>query len=399
MVSLKTLVRKESLRKDGKCRIEFLVYVDREKRRVSTGKSVEPRFWDKRNECVTKKAPDADEINKFLAEKVLMYKKFANKKEALEESVTIEEIIALLKGEEIKSAPEEKKKDLLIGDAFDNYIALNELRAGTIHNYRTTKAVICDFAKKEYKSESMQVVDFTFLEKLKKHLREKRRKPNNTNTVAKRLKIFRTIVRYSMKCGYRIENPFVDYAIENGEHRQVALTPVEYDRFYRTPLPKDACESMRTAKDIFIFSCETGLRYSDVMDLKKNDIDETAWELFKLQVKTGKPVFVPLSKKARSILIKHRNKRPESERIFPYVPNQLLNRNLKELAAIARIEKNVTSHVARHTFGTQLGGTGTVSAFALSNLMGHSDIKMTQRYVNLGKEALRETMEKAWAKI
>lgn len=66
------------------------------------------------------------------------------------------------------------------------------------------------------------------------------------------------------------------------------------------------------------------------------------------------------------------------------------------LAKIARIEKNLTSHVARHTFGTNLGASGKMSSFLICEAMGHKDIGMSQRYINISKSELREAMKRVW---
>lgn len=73
-----------------------------------------------------------------------------------------------------------------------------------------------------------------------------------------------------------------------------------------------------------------------------------------------------------------------------------MNRYLKDLAKIAEIEKNLITHVARHTFGSRLGASGKVSAFMICDLMGHKDVGMSQRYVNLSKDDLRKTMASVW---
>lgn len=84
--------------------------------------------------------------------------------------------------------------------------------------------------------------------------------------------------------------------------------------------------------------------------------------------------------------------------VFPRIDIQVMNRYLKDLAKIARIDKNLTTHVARHTFGTILGASEKISAFMICDLMGHSDIGMSQRYINLSKRELQKAMESVWNK-
>ena len=399
--TIKILLRKDFPRKDGKSRIEFLIYLNGKQFRVSTGKNVEPGFWKPENESVDKKCFEASDINKYLSDKLSSFNDYCSKKKIMKEQINIEEIKAILKGNSLDSLEFDKKKKLpLIDDVFDKYIELNELKDGSINNLIMTKNVVKDFTLHHYKKiePTIDIIDFNFLEKFKKYLRVERTKPNNQNTIAKRLKVFKSVIRYSIKLGNKINNPFEDYKIEHGKSREVALNRVEYERFYCTKLPSDACNSLKLSKDIFIFSCETGLRYSDVMDLKWDHIDVKISGLKKNQIKTELPVYVPLSDRARCLLIKYRHRNPNNKNVFPYIDNQVVNRYLKVLAILAEIDKNITSHVARHTFGTLAGASGEVSAFTLCKLMGHSDITMTQRYVNLSDKDMDDSMQKIWDK-
>jgi len=399
--TIKTVLRSDFSRKDGQSRIEFLIYCNGKQFRVSTGQNVEPVYWKPENESVDKKCWNASDINKHLADKISAFYDYLKMKNALKEQIDIEEIKATLKGISIADLEINKKKKLpLIDEIFDKYIELIQLKAGSINNLIMTKNVIKDFTLRHYKKiePTIDIVDFNFLEKFKKYLRVERAKPNNQNTIAKRLKVFKAVIRYAKKFGYEINNPFEDYKIEHGKSREVALNREEYERFYSAKLPSRACNSMKLSKDIFIFSCETGLRYSDVIDLKWEHIDEKLFALKKIQIKTELPVYVPLSNRAKSLLIKYRHRNVYQNHIFPYIGNQPFNRNLKVVATLAGIDKNITTHVARHTFGTLAGASGEISAFVLCKLMGHSDITMTQRYVNLSDKDMDESMKKIWDK-
>ena len=202
---------------------------------------------------------------------------------------------------------------------------------------------------------------------------------------------------YADNQGYIEKNVFKGYKIEHGKPREVALSADEYDNLRKMKLPKTVCNSMRTTKDIFVFCCETGLRYSDVMDLRWEHVNDNMGSILKKQVKTEQEVFIPISNQAKAIMIVYRNRHKNLNGfIFPRIDNKVMNRHLKEIAKIANIDKNLTTHVARHTFGTRLGASGTAQAFEICKLMGHSNIGMTQRYINLSKDDLRKTMKRVW---
>ena len=231
-----------------------------------------------------------------------------------------------------------------------------------------------------------------------KYLREERPIPNQQNTVAKRLKLLKTVLRFSNRRGkFKLEDPFTEFPIENGKHREIALSEKEYEYLKKAKLPTSACNSLKLARHVFIYCAETGLRFSDAMDLSWKHVDENITSFEKLQVKTNQPVFVPISNQAKAIMIVYKRKYQDAENhVFPRIDIQVMNRYLKDLAKIVGIEKNLTTHVARHTFGSRLGASGKVSAFMICDLMGHKDVGMSQRYVNLSKDDLRKTMASVW---
>ena len=393
-------IRKDQLTASGKARIEFVIYFKGKQCRVSSGKSIEPKFWNSDLDCVDKRSPDALEINKQLADKTANFDKFIKTKELLNEKISLNDLKSMLQGHQSveKKSAVQKKRSPNISEAFESYVANVELKPSTVVNYDTTKSVVVDFCKKKYKHElTINEVDFNFLEKFKKYLRTERERPNSKNTIAKRLKILKTVYLYADNQGHVEKNAFKGYKIEHGKPREVALTTEEYSKIRTVILPQNASNSMKITKFIFVFCCETGLRYSDSLDLRWKHIDEKMSAISKAQIKTEREVYIPISNQAKAILIMYKNKHKDSNGyVFPRIDNQVMNRYLKDIAQIAGIDKNLTTHVARHTFGTRLGATGIVSAFTLCELMGHSDIGMTQRYINLSKDDLRKTMTQVW---
>jgi len=395
--SVKSVIRKDLLTKDGKARIEFIVYFEGKQHRVPSGKSIEPKYWCSELGCVDKKSLDALEINKQLTEKIVNFYKFIKTKEVLNEKISLNDLKSILKGQTIENELiKQKKKHPTISEAFDSYIANHELKSGTKTNYIVTKNILYSFCNNVYHKEiNINAINFNFFEDFKTYLRIDRE--NGKNTVGKRFRILKAVYSYADNQGYIEENAFKGYKIEHGKPREVALSAGEYNSFRKVKFPKNICPTMKITQNIFVFCCETGLRYSDVMDLRWEHVSENMESLLKKQIKTERKVFVPLSNQAKAILVVYKNKYKDSNSyIFPRIDNQSINKYLKKIAKIAKIDKNLTSHVARHTFGTRLGASGTVQAFEICELMGHSDIGMTQRYINLSKDDLRKTMKRVW---
>ena len=395
--SVNLRLRKDQLTAGGKARIEFVIYYSRKQYRVSSGKNIEPKFWNAELDCVDRKSPDALDINQHLAEKTANFDKFVKTKEFLNEKISMNDLKTILKGQSVgKKMEVQKKKYPTISEVFKSYVANHVLKPSTVVNYNTTEKLVLEFCRKKYtKCLTVNNIDFDFLERFKKYLRIERK--NGKNTIAKRQKILKSVYFYADNQGYIEKNAFKGYKIEHGKHREIALSADEYNRIRQVRIPNEACNSMKITKFIFVFCCETGLRYSDAMDLRWEHVDEAMSAILKIQVKTEREVYIPISNQAKGILIVYKNRYKDSNGyVFPRIENQVMNRHLKEIAQIAGINKNLTTHVARHTFGTRLSATGIVSQFTICELMGHSDLTMTQRYVNLSKDDLRTTMNKVW---
>lgn len=127
-------------------------------------------------------------------------------------------------------------------------------RKGTVTNYIVTNKILVDFCLKKYKKEvQINEVNYSFLNNFKNYLRTGRSKPNNKNTIAKRLKIFFTILKFVVDSERLANNPIQGFKIEHGEARDTALTEKEYQNFRALELPKTAFHSMILTRFMFVF--------------------------------------------------------------------------------------------------------------------------------------------------
>lgn len=395
----KLIIRDDLLSKEGKARIEFILYFNRKQYRISSGYSIEPKFWLIKQECVDKKNEDASEINKTLNERLDKFEKYVKARNALNKEFILDEMKLILKGEnyDLEKELEKEFRFPTISEAFSFYMEANEIREGTKRNYNTTSAVIKDFCKKRYKSEiTIEKIDFDFLEQFKVYLTKGREKSNNLNTIAKRIKILKTALRYCRKKGYKFDNPFDSYdKLKRCPPDRVTLTSEEYALIRRVKLPRNATKTLRITKYLFMFSCETALRYSDLMDLNWVHVKEDLKSFKKIQVKTNLPVFVPLNPLAKALLIIFRRDKYPDGKVFPYIDIQVMNRQLKVLAQLVGINKRIATHVGRRTFATLAAESG-LNSLAISALMGHGDILMTQSYVNFDESNLMKLTSDNW---
>ncbi len=215
-----------------------------------------------------------------------------------------------------------------------------------------------------------------------------RKQDYHLNTVHRYTKRFKTYVILASKKGKNFNIQSVrNYKLPKETRRLVFLTPNELKRLESYSLSAEITEAQRKVLDLFLFCCNTGLRFSDVRQLTwKNIIDDMLeFTMHKGRSKKLKVVNVPLTDKSFGYI--HSRKGP----LFDSVSEQKTNKHLKEIMIKAGIRKHVTSHIARHTFATEFlrrGGHLEV----LQVLLGHDDIHSTMVYVHVDKDRLREEM-------
>jgi len=163
---------------------------------------------------------------------------------------------------------------------------------------------------------------------------------------------------------------------------EIYLTPAEIHLIEICDLSSK--KQYELTRCMFLFSCYTGMRFSDVVALKKENYKNGIITL--KQVKTNVDLKVPVNLQAKKIICRFYSKRKEDENIFPKIENQTVNRYLKKIGEIAKIKKELHFHIGRHTFGTTLLNNN-VNVFYISKMMGHKKLSQTYSYtgVNVGK--------------
>jgi site-specific recombinase XerD len=147
-------------------------------------------------------------------------------------------------------------------------------------------------------------------------------------------------------------------------------------------------ERLDIVRDVFVFSCYTGLAYADVRNLKRSDIkkgvDNKEW-IFINRQKTNSPSNLPVLSEARRIISNYRKhpKCAESGLVLPVLTNQKMNAYLKEIADLCGIKMELTFHIARHTFATTVTLNNGVPIESVSKMLGHASIKQTQHYAKI----------------
>lgn len=261
----------------------------------------------------------------------------------------------------------------------------------TITRHETSMKHFVNFLQHKYKKDDILLRDITanMITEYEHYLRTVRNCANNTTI--KYIKNVNKIFNLAQQKDFIKKNPISGMKFKTEEVNKDFLQENEL----KTLLKKEfVSERLNQIRDVFVFCCFTGLAFVDIKQLRKDDFitdNEGNILIRKQRQKTGVWYMVPLLPVAKQILDKYLKVKLPNGQLLPVPSNQKMNAYLKEIADICGIKKNLTTHVARHTFATTVTLANNISIESVSKMLGHTDIKMTQHYAKvLEKTVVRE---------
>lgn len=379
--SIKIVLRSNFLRSDGSRSICLRYIQNRKVFLIALDISVQVKYWDSKRDRLKKTAPDSYSINTLLdsyenkARNILfdhrvngkpitysMFKRLFN-----DENYGNESFYAF-----VETKLEELEK---------------ELAPGTLKGYNDQLNKMKSFQGDLQFNE----ITVSYIEAYKKYLAQKRDKPNNPNSISKSLSFIRSML-YRAKAAKVIETHVFEDEIKIGRivGAREALTLSELKRLEDLYGKQSLSKGRQNVLRYFLFACYTGLRYSDIRELRAKDIIDNSWISIRM-IKTGDPVKIPLIKKAINLLPGHGY---DNQRVFRILTDQPTNRYLKDIMKILGIQKNISFHCARHTFATCSMDQG-ISLEVVSKVLGHTEMKTTEIYAKI-RDGLKEKEMKKW---
>lgn len=222
-------------------------------------------------------------------------------------------------------------------------------------------------------------------------------RPCGHNTILKHIERLRKMIGVALRNEWIDKDPFIKFQarfVRKERHflSLEDLKAIEGKEF--------AVERLGYVRDLFVFSCYTGLAYNEVMTLKAENICKGIdgdWWIMMMRKKTNLPVRVPLLPKAMVLIEKY--KRYGFDTLFPSLSNQKLNAYLKEIADVCGVAKHLTFHLARHTFATTVTLTNGVPIETVSKMLGHTSIRTTQIYAKVVERKVSEDMKLLRSKL
>ncbi len=360
---------------------------------LSTSKFVDKSKWNKEAGRIKGNSEEARLINSYLD--ILKNKAYETEKWMVNND---EEINAQTFKNKLLGIEENQRKLLIIFEDHNKRmkeLVGKEFSNNTFKKYETTLSHTKEFLEHQYKINDISIkrVDIAFINDFDFYLRNT--KNCNNNSTIKYIRNFGKIVKQFYINGWLEKDPFLNYKGKVKEVERTYLTELEIEVLLNKNFKINRLELVR---DIFLFSCFTGLAYIDVHNLTKSNIivgiDGEKWISTHRQ-KTESASKIPILPVTQMIIDKYEN-HPQStndDRLLPILSNQKMNAYLKEIAAICEIEKELTFHIARHTFATTITLTNGVPIESVSKMLGHKNLRTTQHYAKVLDRKVSEDMK------
>ena len=413
----------ESRKKDGVLIVENVpirMRVNFASKRIefTTGYRIDAAKWDSdkqrvRNGCTNKLKQSASEINASLLGYYTEVQEIFKKFEVEEIMPTPEQIKEAFNAlhKPIEEVKQRKSTPNAFYKAFDEFVRdcgrQNDWTDSTYEKFAAVKNHLMNFRD----GLTFDFFDEKGLNDYVAYLRDVKEMRNST--IGKQLSFLKWFLRWAFKKGLHLNNAYDSYKpkLKSTQKKIIFLTWNELNRLreFKIPSNKQALERVR---DVFLFQCFTGLRYSDVFNLRRSDIKGDHIEV--TTVKTSDSLIIELNKHSKAILDKYKDVAFEDDKVLPVITNQKMNDYLKELAELAGIDEPVRqtyyrgneridevtpkyallgTHAGRRTFICNALALG-IPPQVVMKWTGHSDYKAMKPYIDIADDIKANAMSK-----
>lgn len=271
-----------------------------------------------------------------------------------------------------------------------------DVELGTYKKFETVLVKIKNFLKINYKVNDINLNDlnFKFVNDFEYYMKTQEKVKHNT--ALRYIRCLKKIVLMTIKNDWIQKNPFANYSCQYDRVNREILSDNDLKALWKKDI---GIPRLDEVKDVFLFCCYTGYSFSDVERISKDDlekgIDGEYW-IFTERKKTGVTSNVPLLPEAFSIIEKYISHPycSSTGKLLPVKSNQKMNAYLKEVATICKVKKNLTMHMARHTFATTVTLSNGVPIETVSKMLGHTKIATTQIYAQVLDNKVSADMKK-----
>jgi site-specific recombinase XerD len=379
--------------------IYLRVTVDGQRMEISTKRIIEKDKWSSISGKAKDNLEEARNLNAYLD--LLRNKVYNYQREIIREDkpVTLEQFRNKWNG-----ITEKPRMILEVFQEHNEQVAAlvgKGFAAGTLERYITSLKHTRSFIQWKFQRDDLPItaLNYEFMSQYAFWFRSVRNCDHNTTM--KYLANFKKIVIICLKNGWLSKDPFYGFKLARKEVMREFLTDEELGLIRSKYF---SMERISQVRDIFLFSCYTGLAYADVKKLKRSEIgigvDGEKW-IFTSRQKTDTLSRIPLLTQAIEILDRYKSypSCDNADRLLPVLSNQKMNAYLKEIADCCGIRKPFTYHTARHTFATTITLSNGVPIETVSKMLGHRNLKTTQHYVKILDKKVSEDMRRLKEKL
>lgn len=397
--SVRFIIRNDRTDTEGYVPIYARVTINGEILRIALNYKTKPSSWLNTSDLVKANAKNSKQINEAIeAMKSRIYQAHSHIL-ATNKPLNAEQLRIQIFGEEVK----EKLPTLLEivkqhNDHFEKVVGIKYSK-GSFKNYKTSQRFLTEFIPTYNNKKDIPLKDvnykfaeafFTFLTTVKTC------KQNGANKQIQRLK---TIINYAIKQEYLGRNSLASFSLEFSPVNKIALTLEELLKLHDLKLQRPVLQNVR---DVFLLQCYTGLSFGDVKRLARIDIHRISENEYWIKMnreKTKIGFTVPLLPQAMVILANYLEEHDLLKPLLPVPSNQKMNDNLKIIQELAGISKNLTTHLARHTFATTITLGNGVPIETVSRMLGHTKLATTQMYAKVLDNKIASDMRKLKGKM
>lgn len=393
--------RTQNLNLNGKALIQIKAYQNRKCRFFSTEIYLEPKFWDKSYRCIKGSHPLHLELNERLANLLIQLER--NELRAIQQIGYCPLAKLSMHNDTISQVAVSSFTDF-----YRQEITLSTIKPESLKNQQTTLNKLCEYQKLVW----FEDLTLDFVQGFDRFLRKQKLGLNTIQKHHKNIQKYLTlaVAKEHLQPG---KNPYLRFRPKGEEPSRVFLREADLDKLEQLAFGKGQ-KHLARCRDFFLMLCYTGLRFSDLSAIRPCDIEETSERkllLTQKSRKTGKGYSLPLyllfpkeigePSRPEAILrrvlaenaVLFEGETGSKLRIFGITCNQVFNRHLKEVAELAKIDKQVTSHCGRRTFATILATK--VQMPTLQQLLQHSTLDMTKVYVQLSNQQVENELHHA----
>lgn len=383
----------------------------------TTGYRIDASKWDSnkqrvKNGCTNKLKQSSSDINADLLRYYTILQEVFKEYEVRDIMPTMQEVKdafnAKLKPEENTQVEEEQKSFWEIYDEFTEECGKqNNWTDSTFEKFAAVRNHITDFCKNPtfalFNEDGLN--DYVDFLRIKKDMRN--------STIGKQIGFLKWFIRWAHKKGYHQNIAYDTFKpkLKNTPKKVIFLTWDELNRLKEYSIPQSK-QYLERVRDVFLFCCFTGLRYSDVYNLRTSDVKADRIEI--TTVKTADSLTIELNKHSKAILEKYKDVHFEDNKVLPVISNQRMNDYLKELAELAGINEPIRetyyrgnqrvdevtpkyallgTHAGRRTFICNALALG-IPAQVVMKWTGHSDYKAMKPYIDIADDIKANAMSK-----